>query len=441
MFIENVVIYSVLSIVSMYMYCYFFKNSFYIKRKYNPYLVFIVCANFLVVFDYIFIIFQNPLISGLLRLVVILILSKMYFKNLIDSIFGALGIFFMQCFVEISVIYIYSLITNRISELNEYANYFDVFFLVAISKIILLTIIQVISWTQKSMLNNEFAVRWKRFFVIRTISLPAAFILILLISYNIEEVPDFINFVPIFCVLFLNIVFIFLFDELFDTMNLDTENKLLNKQIQYYSLQWEGIEKKWQEAKSINHDLKHRLLNIKSKIESEKAGNENSNSAVDEINRIIGNVDKETTLVFSGIPIIDAILNYEYSIAKSYNIDLDIKIFISGKIKIEDSALAIILGNSIDNAIEACLQSTKFPKSISIIIRDFQKNLYISIANHYEGQIKIQEGLPNTTKDKANHGMGLKSIEKIVSMNNGSMKIDYENFEFRLEIIMFEAVL
>ena len=118
---------------------------------------------------------------------------------------------------------------------------------------------------------------------------------------------------------------------------------------------------------------------------------------------------------FSKITIVDAVLNYECSIANEKNTVINSRIFVNGRLKVRDEIISIILGNAIDNAIVACEKVESSDREISVVINDFQNNLYISISNPYEGKLKLDGTFPITTKnDKDFHGIGLKTIAKIV---------------------------
>ena len=76
-------------------------------------------------------------------------------------------------------------------------------------------------------------------------------------------------------------------------------------------------------------------------------------------------------------------------------------------------------------------------RNISLIVRNVENYLSISIENYYEGEIKFgDDGLPLTTKFDTNyHGYGVKSIKYIVEKYNGDFRINIEDNIFSLSIL------
>lgn len=100
--------------------------------------------------------------------------------------------------------------------------------------------------------------------------------------------------------------------------------------------------------------------------------------------------------------------------------------------------LYTLLGNAIDNAIES-VERLDDPekKVISLTIRDQGQMLYIQIENYYEGSIRMEGGLPQTSKwDKDNHGYGVRSIRQIVERYGGRLTIHTAGQIFSLEILI-----
>ncbi|MCF0134261.1 MAG: GHKL domain-containing protein [Blautia sp.] len=97
-----------------------------------------------------------------------------------------------------------------------------------------------------------------------------------------------------------------------------------------------------------------------------------------------------------------------------------------------------LLGNAIDNAIEA-VEQLKEPEKKMISVRILQKNHFavIQIENPYEGSVSMQEGKIRTTKsDKDYHGFGIKSMRHIAEKYNGSLSVKTDNGMFLLYAVL-----
>lgn len=100
--------------------------------------------------------------------------------------------------------------------------------------------------------------------------------------------------------------------------------------------------------------------------------------------------------------------------------------------------LYTLLGNAIDNAIEA-VEPLEAPdkKTISLTIRDQGQMIFFHIENYYDGLVVLEQGLPKTRKrDRRNHGYGVKSIQLIAKRYGGSVQIQAGEQIFSLEVLI-----
>lgn len=97
--------------------------------------------------------------------------------------------------------------------------------------------------------------------------------------------------------------------------------------------------------------------------------------------------------------------------------------------------LYTLFGNALDNAMEAVMQLKAEERLINLQLYEKAGLIFIQIENYFLGEIKMEEGLPVTTKaEKAYHGFGVKSIMEIVEKYRGFVTIETENQIFLLRI-------
>lgn len=95
--------------------------------------------------------------------------------------------------------------------------------------------------------------------------------------------------------------------------------------------------------------------------------------------------------------------------------------------------LYTLLGNAIDNAIEAVMNLPEEKRLISLNIKDMGQMLYIEVENYFDGSLSVEDGVIITTKsDKENHGYGVRSIRMIAERYNGNVEIKTEGDLFSL---------
>ena len=116
----------------------------------------------------------------------------------------------------------------------------------------------------------------------------------------------------------------------------------------------------------------------------------------------------------------DALVNYKYLLAVQKNIEMQVEICIPEELNVDTADLCIILGNLLDNAIEAAEKCEK-EKRIRLKILYGNRNIRIEIANTFDGEIhRMENGMYMTSKkDAKRHGIGLQSVQKSIDKYKG----------------------
>lgn len=206
-------------------------------------------------------------------------------------------------------------------------------------------------------------------------------------------------------------------------MNQD-HNKILEQSILIESQKREQrilnlIDQKIEALNKLNHDFNNHKLVIEKMIENQE------NNQINEYVKEIFPTSSHTYMSSSNT-VLDYILEEKIQSAK--NNDIDIKCLIQGDLHhtIAPVDLSIVIGNLMDNAIEATLKCSH--KYISINIYQNHSQLIIKVSNTYNGTIRKKRNKLETTKpDKMNHGYGITNIETICKKYNGYNHITYDD--------------
>lgn len=135
--------------------------------------------------------------------------------------------------------------------------------------------------------------------------------------------------------------------------------------------------------------------------------------------------------------IVDSLINGKLEGVKRQGVSVEVDVHVPRTLPYEIGDLGILLGNIIDNAIEAVTncQTNKYIK----LFLEYQRNgLFIVCINSYDGLIKKDSnGNILTRKDDSdNHGLGLFSIETVANKYRGSMIIEPSELEFKIKVYM-----
>ncbi|MGN1443565.1 MAG: sensor histidine kinase [Acutalibacteraceae bacterium] len=182
------------------------------------------------------------------------------------------------------------------------------------------------------------------------------------------------------------------------------------------------------ELRRFRHDYKNHMIVVNAFLESGnvKEAREYLESINDSINGIINKIK-------TGNFVSDAILNNK-SVSAAKN---GIKLLFSGVIPssgIKNEDLCTILANLVDNAVEACEKLPSKDRTIEIESNVVNGYLILSITNPTAGDDNRE--LRTTKKDKKNHGIGLKNIERTVKKYEGVISIEREHNTFTADIRM-----
>lgn len=373
----------------------------------------------------------SPILNFVSSLVGLMFISLLYNSNLFSKLIYSITFTIVLSLTETVFGSIFSMVTgNKMDTILNNINM--VFFLYSTSNFVPFIFLKIYSiknektnYEIKSMLPKDVLIQ---LFAVPIISIITQMIIIVTINNDFY----FLSVIITVSIILINIVFFNLIEKTNQMAQQQIDNNILNSQIEYYNALYENINNERNETLKLKHNVKNSFIRIKTLL------------IENEIEKALIELDNElgfkfyTNEIFSDIPIIDAIFNYKNKIAKDNNIKLNSQISIRKDVNLNDSDFVNILGNGLDNAIEACIKNADVEKkNINCSIQQKYNSIYINISNPYEEKIALKDNLPLSSKRHNKHGIGLKTIEKIANENDYIMNINMENNIFELEIIIF----
>lgn len=253
-------------------------------------------------------------------------------------------------------------------------------------------------------------------------------------TYISNSIDSWINLLGISGLIIAN-VSVFLFFEK-DQILKDQQIKenILRVQIQNQRNYYEKMETNAKEVRRISHDMKSRLT-----VLSGYAENGDINSIIKYLGQIKEEVAHFTPLMYTGFPGIDSIIAEKMDIIEKSGIIFEKRLKFSKSLEIDEMEVCIILGNLLDNALEACEKSEEKKRNIFLKMESDEKSLSIYMENTMNKKnIQVKGKLIETTKeDKINHGFGMLTIRKIVQKYKGVYEWEMEEEKFIVDIILF----
>ena len=130
-------------------------------------------------------------------------------------------------------------------------------------------------------------------------------------------------------------------------------------------------------------------------------------------------------------------LNFKFHPAIENGTKININVSIPSGLSFPSFDLTVILGNLIDNALEAVAFVDEDP-FIDFRINCSKGLMIIKISNPYKIAVNMENGkIITSKKDTANHGIGLKSVKEALNKYNGITKIETDQNIFTITAALY----
>ncbi len=209
------------------------------------------------------------------------------------------------------------------------------------------------------------------------------------------------------------------------------EKRIAAYQHELIETHYREVENMYRQIRGWRHDYRNHIQAMKAYAASENW---------DAVKRYLDLLDEDLTtvdtVIKTGNPMTDAILNSKISLAKSKGIKVVADAHIPVKLKSSEIDLCCIIGNLFDNAIEASLKLAEENRVVRVYMDMRNTQLYISFTNFTaDKKLKKEGGIFKSTKGEG-HGFGLKRIDAIVKLYDGYISRNSEDGAFTTEILL-----
>lgn len=370
-----------------------------------------------------YLVIGNPMITMVSNIVCLFAISFLYSTSIKRNIFMVFVIYFALVAAEglaMAILQINSKGIQNLSEGDYRAQY-------VLECIIILFFTYILKKSSGFKRNREIPwYIWADVIVMQVVMMYIT----AMVPGNVSE-----RYTTIFSVIIVFIDFssLYLVDQL---LKLEEKRKfytLLEEQNRSYNREIDILLDSQKRIRKMGHDIKNHFLVLKSYIEQER---------YQELAEYLDRMERETgtniSIIYTGHRMIDAILNYKMSIMRKEGILADIQTQIEQQLSIDDFDISVILGNMLDNAIEACREVTEDEKEIVVTFMTRKNQLFIMAKNTYSKKINWKNGIPLTSKaDKEHHGIGLTNMRNIIEKYNGTLEMSESDRYFIVNIMLY----
>ena len=213
-------------------------------------------------------------------------------------------------------------------------------------------------------------------------------------------------------------------------------SKQIDKRIAAYQREliethYREVENMYRQIRGWRHDYRNHIQMMK--VLAANGDMDALKAYLDELDTDLNTVD---TVVKTGNPMADAILNSKISLARSRNIPTQVDAHIPVKLKMSEPDLCCIIGNLFDNAMEASMALPEEKRMIRVYMDMKGPQLYISFTNFPAAKKLSKVGKGFKTSKGEGHGFGLVRVDDIVSRYDGYLSRNSEDGAFTTEILI-----
>ncbi len=251
------------------------------------------------------------------------------------------------------------------------------------------------------------------------------------IAYFAAKGLNAVSLITAVILLLINIDIFYLYDNVIDLFSERCEREVMESQNKAIQNQLDVVQQSQLRIRCLKHDMDNHLLRLKELIEKEKYA-----EALEYLETVKSSTAADKKLIDSGNDLIDSMLNYKLARLHD-NIEQKYDIVVPKDLSFTEFDLNVIIGNLADNVLEALDQlPADEPKKLEISIRYKQGYLKVYFGNTFDG-IMPEDG--SRKRDHDNHGLGLKSVERIVHKYGGDMRAKVSDNWYEISLIMYAA--
>ena len=296
------------------------------------------------------------------------------------------------------------------------------------SKLLVFLFVKIVGFNRSGLYKNLS----KRVFFALVLTPISSLVAMYTVSINLENYKSNTSMIIVLCssvlLIVSNVFVFFVFERQIENEHIKARLEYTEKQLEQQIENYRQLSKQQAEVRKLSHDMKHYVYAMK------QLNNTDNERHIESINKKLSEYE---SFYDTGHPAIDALLHAKNNEMKNLGIDFTTSIILPEKINVDALDLCVVLGNAIDNAIEACEKMDTLETRFSNL-RVVTNEKYISI--HLEnptGEDFTPTNEKKTTKnDSIRHGYGLDSIKAIATKYDGNLKIECKDFRFCLSVLL-----
>lgn len=213
---------------------------------------------------------------------------------------------------------------------------------------------------------------------------------------------------------------------------IEKENAILQLHDEIVKVRYQELEEAVSKNRQLVHDINNHLM-----VLQEYARIDNNKNIYQYVNEMRTQYEVTSQKRWTTQPVIDFILNQKKMEAEQKKVSFEIKAEKGICMPVSESEICVVLGNLLDNAIEAAGKVEKNLGWIKVLIGKQNEMIFFKIENSFLTEPILKNGEYITTKENKNaHGYGIKSVKRIIKNCDGTISFEAKNRTFSVRIIL-----
>lgn len=271
--------------------------------------------------------------------------------------------------------------------------------------------------------------------VITLLMIPTSTTVISLIHINLfvkfpveSQLITYSSLVSYVILVLSNIIVFHLIDHSYKESEKEKQLSTVAELLQAQAKQYEQMQVHNNTVMKLRHDQKNFIIGLISELE-----NGEMNTAKNALKNQLDLLKKPDEFEFNNI--VSAVVKTKSDYASKFDIQIDFQYSELHKIQTSAVDIAIILGNALDNAIEATQSTSKANSIIHTVVKVNHDLIVIIIKNPVLKDVDVTN-LISTKRNDGSKGFGIASIKELVKKHDGEVIFKCQNLVFETNIVM-----
>ena len=405
-----------------------FMRVFFEKRRCSFWVGIIPYTLYFALTSTTFLLIRIPAISMVISIAMFYVITLVYRATILRRLIAAVGVLVFMLIIDALTF----VVTN-----SEQASFFYEVESQGITGFIiwgLASYSTAVAFQKFKNIKHDFSMH--PFHILAAISIPGASVFLIQTIVATANIPQLMIIVSIAIVFSINVITFSLQDALVVAYREQLLSKIHAQEKEHYLTQCHMMKESVESMKAFRHDVKLHFGTLES-----MALRKDITAVSSYLKNLSEYVNSDEIYCDTGNIAFDSIINYKFRSISEKNIKINLELSYIPDNCMEVIDITAILGNLIDNALDAIAQVED--KWINLSIMYLKGTLHIEMSNPFNGVIATEKRNDislkeiKSSKKAPDHGYGLKNIKKSVLNYNGEIEISFDNNIFTVSIFLF----